>query len=95
MAESPIIRANVVFHGHVQGVFFRKTTQEFATRRGLRGWVRNVADGTVELEAQGPAVAVNGLLDDLSGHFAGHIEQVERSEATPREDAERGFHVRY
>ena len=40
--------------GRVQGVFFRVSTRDKAKELELRGWVRNVSDGSVELEASGP-----------------------------------------
>ena len=39
--------------GKVQGVFFRASTREEAQRLGLCGWVRNEADGSVRIEAEG------------------------------------------
>ncbi len=47
--------------GHVQGVFFRATTQEIAIALGLRGWVRNGDDGQVELMACGDEAALGEL----------------------------------
>lgn len=39
--------------GRVQGVFFRSNTREKATKLGLKGWVRNEADGNVLIVAEG------------------------------------------
>lgn len=48
--------------GHVQGVWYRASTVEQARAHGLTGWVRNRADGSVELEAQGDEAQVAALL---------------------------------
>ncbi|WP_152981426.1 acylphosphatase [Hymenobacter sp. AT01-02] len=44
-------------HGRVQGVFYRQSTQQEASRLGLTGTVRNNEDGTVSIEAEGSAEA--------------------------------------
>jgi acylphosphatase len=54
------VRANVT--GRVQGVSYRASTVEQARVHGLTGWVRNLADGSVELEAQGDDARVSALL---------------------------------
>jgi acylphosphatase len=46
----------------VQGVAYRASTRHEATKLGLSGWVRNCADGSVELEAQGPADVIDALI---------------------------------
>jgi acylphosphatase len=46
-------RAHLLVDGQVQGVFFRQSAVDEARRLGLAGWVRNTADGRVELEAEG------------------------------------------
>ena len=54
-------RERIVYGGRCQGVGFRWTSQSIARRLGLTGWVRNLEDGTVEMELQGP--------DDGLGEF--------------------------
>ena len=56
--KSEIIRANIIFSGRVQGVGFRYNSYEIAMKLGLTGYVRNLQDGTVELEAQGEKIKV-------------------------------------
>ena len=46
-------RANLRIDGHVQGVFFRQSTQDKARGLNLTGWVRNEPDGTVAAVAEG------------------------------------------
>lgn len=48
--------------GYVQGVFFRMHTQQTASSMGLVGWVRNTADGAVEVLAEGEPVKLQKLL---------------------------------
>jgi acylphosphatase len=46
-------RAEVIFKGKVQGVYFRDYTRRFATQMGVFGWVKNLPDGTVEAMFEG------------------------------------------
>jgi acylphosphatase len=57
-----MVRYRVVVTGLVQGVWFRESCRREADRFGVAGWVRNRADGAVELEAEGPAAAVARLV---------------------------------
>lgn len=49
--------------GKVQGVFFRASTRETAQKLGIRGWVRNLSDGTVETVAEGDSDALEKFID--------------------------------
>ena len=46
-------RVHIFVSGLVQGVFFRSQTKKEAKELGLFGWVRNLADGRVEILAEG------------------------------------------
>ena len=59
-AGSTAVRAT--FEGQVQGVWFRAWTTDEAVARGLDGWVRNRADGTVEALFSGPAKVVEDMV---------------------------------
>jgi acylphosphatase len=56
-------RVHLVVHGRVQGVFYRATTLEKAIELGLTGWVRNRADGAVEVVAEGDRQEIENLVD--------------------------------
>jgi acylphosphatase len=55
-------RVHLFVSGVVQGVSFRFYTAEEARRLGVAGWVRNLADGRVEVEAEGDRAALEKLV---------------------------------
>lgn len=54
-------RLHLLVRGRVQGVGFRATVFDCAVDHGLKGWVRNNRDGSVECVAEGPADALETL----------------------------------
>jgi len=56
------IRAHLIIEGRVQGVFFRDTTRREAVGLGVKGWVKNRFDGSVEVVAEGPRDKVEQLV---------------------------------
>jgi acylphosphatase len=83
VSDDPI-RRRVTVHGNVQGVFFRDSTEEEAEKHGVNGWVRNRDDGAVEAVLEGPADAVNQVLQFLrEGPSRADVEDVEVSEEEP------------
>ena len=80
-------------HGRVQGVFFRDSVRREAARRGVAGWARNCADGTAEAVFEGPAEAVEAMVEFVR-RGPGHAEVSSIDES--REDPEglSGFDVR-
>ena len=55
-------RVIIRVYGIVQGVFFRANTRDFAQKLGLKGTVRNVLDGSVEIIAEGDEELLNRLI---------------------------------
>lgn len=58
-----MIARRVRVRGRVQGVGFRDAMVDAAQFSGVRGWVRNRRDGSVEAVVQGPPAAVQALID--------------------------------
>lgn len=70
--------------GRVQGVGFRWYVEREARTLGLSGWVRNRADGSVEVLAAGTNQQLNELYDKLKqGPRASRVDNVEVDQAAP------------
>ena len=61
------IRKHIIFYGRVQGVGFCYYAVNKANQLGLTGWVKNLPDGTVEMEVQGSEAAIDELVTFLAG----------------------------
>jgi acylphosphatase len=73
--------ARFLVSGHVQGVFFRASTQSRARELGLVGHARNLDDGRVEVIAQGSDAALDALGRWLhDGPSAARVDAVAREE---------------
>jgi acylphosphatase len=85
----------VYYSGRVQGVGFRATAVSLARRHpSVRGWVRNLSDGRVELFADGPGDAVAAFLADVRAYLGRYIRG---EDVFDREGDEgvNGFYVSY
>ena len=79
--------------GKVQGVWYRAWTMEEASRRGLRGWVRNRRDGSVEALFAGDLRVIEAMIEICRvGPPLARIDSIS-SEATADEPPE-GFEQR-
>ena len=77
-------RRRVLISGLVQDVWFRATTAKHAVRAGVRGWVRNLADGRVEAVLEGTAEAVDEMIDFCSrGPEMARVDRIEVVEESP------------
>ena len=72
----------MIVHGAVQGVGFRAAVQRAAQSRGVRGWVRNRSDGTVEALLEGDSEAVAAVIRFCeSGPQLAEVDRIEVSDA--------------
>ncbi len=82
-------------HGRVQRVFYRAKARAAAVGLGLRGWVRNRDDGTVEAAACGPSEAVEQYISWCrQGPPAARVGRVEVREMLPEDTLGETFDVR-
>jgi acylphosphatase len=88
-------RLHVFVRGHVQGVGFRYTTQAEAKKLGLGGWVRNLHDGGVEVEAEGDRPQLEAFLAFLQkGPLGAHVDAVDSEWLAAQGNAPHPFEVR-
>jgi acylphosphatase len=88
-------RVHVIVHGRVQGVYFRASARDRARQLSLSGWVRNRADGSVEIIAEGEKTQLEQFAVWCHGGPPGAVVtdiNVEWQEATGEFT---GFFVRY
>ena len=87
-------RVHLLIAGRVQGVYYRASAKTEADRLGVAGWVRNRADGSVELVAEGSLDAIEQLVAWCRrGPPMARVEQLEPVFSEPV-GLEEGFHVR-
>ena len=86
--------AHWIVVGRVQGVGFRWFVREQARRWGVRGWVRNRPDGSVEIAASGTEENLDGLLAAVRrGPDGAAVDGVHSGAAPPPEDLPEPFSI--
>ena len=82
---------HVFYEGSVQGVGFRWTTRRIAQEYEVTGWVRNLADGRVEMQVAGDDA--DAFLEGIrKSSLAGHIAKEHVSELEVPQPF-KGFHI--
>jgi acylphosphatase len=88
-----VVRRRLLVSGRVQGVFFRDGARREARSAGVAGWARNLADGRVEIVAEGGAGAVERVVQWCRHGPPGAV--VDAVDATDEQPGElRGFSIR-
>jgi acylphosphatase len=90
-----MISLQIFFEGNVQGVGFRWSVKRLAKGFDVVGWVRNLPDGRVELQASGEETEVRAFCDAIGqSEVRAHIRR--QSESVLAEPpATRGFEIRH
>ena len=86
-------REHIVFYGRVQGVGFRYYAVNKANQLGLTGWVKNLPDGTVEMEVQGEEPLIDQLIIFLQNRTYIWIEKLDARSIPLLDDS--SFQERY
>jgi len=80
-------RVHLLISGRVQGVFFRVRCQAQAEGLALSGWVRNLTDGRVEVQAEGPLKATEAFIAWCrQGPAGGRVDEVLLRDEPPTGD---------
>lgn len=87
--------AYIRVYGKVQGVFFRAFTRDWASRLGLKGYVKNMSDGSVEIVAEGSEESIKELIKRVKiGPPAAIVERVSIEWREPSK-VYNGFRIEY
>jgi acylphosphatase len=88
-------RVHIVVHGYVQGIFFRFNTKKFALDLGLKGYAKNLQDGTVEVVAEGPEEKLKELVEFCKrGPELAKVSKIDVKFEKLKNEFE-GFEIRY
>jgi len=91
-----MIAKRAIYAGRVQGVGFRFSTKQIATGFEVVGWVKNLANGGVELQVKGEAEEVNEFLLEIreNSSLAHYIQEFEEDDIPLADlDATTGFSI--
>jgi acylphosphatase len=88
-----MVGRQVFYEGRVQGVGFRFTVKSLARGFDVLGWIRNLPDGRVELQASGEPDELNAFLEAIQeSELQSHIRKVD-SHPIPALNGVRGFEI--
>jgi len=85
-----------IIFGRVQGVYYRKYVSQSAMKKQIRGYVKNMPDGTVEVVAE----LINDDLDEFlellrEGSLLSHVDEISYELINDADLVYDGFEIRY
>ena len=81
------VRKHIFFYGRVQGVGFRYYAVQKANQLGLTGWVKNLYDGSVEMEVEGQEELIDQLTIFLQNRTYIWIERIDAKKIPLQQDS--------
>ena len=81
------VRRHIFFYGRVQGVGFRYYAVQKANQLGLTGWVKNLYDGSVEMEVEGQEELIDQLIIFLQNRTYIWIERIDAKKIPLQQDS--------
>ena len=81
------VRKHIFFYGRVQGVGFRYYAVQKANQLGLTGWVKNLYDGSVEMEVEGQEEWIDQLIIFLQNRTYIWIERIDAKKIPLQQDS--------
>lgn len=81
------VRKHIFFYGRVQGVGFRYYAVQKANQLGLTGWVKNLYDGSVEMEVEGQEELIDQLIIFLQNRTYIWIERIDAKTIPLQQDS--------
>jgi acylphosphatase len=94
VTDCSLVTRKYFFSGRVQGVGFRWTTRGIAARFSVRGYVKNLKDGRVEMVARGEPAIVTAFANAVATHFEENLHSTECVEMNSPEEFS-GFTIRH
>lgn len=91
--NDPVLHATVYFSGHVQGVGFRYSTLQVAKEFDVTGFVQNLPDGRVLVEAEGTPKVVDDFIVAVAERMHGHVRKTDRTQQK-RSPSFKSFEIR-
>jgi acylphosphatase len=77
MGKNEFHFCHILFKGEVQGVGFRYSASRTARSLSLRGYVRNLSDGSVEVQLEGNRETIEQFIESIKESMRGHIFDTE------------------